>query len=203
MPRNKEQAEQIRSESRAKIVATARRLFAERGFDRCSVSDIAREAGMSQGNIYWYFPSKEALLRAVLAEVFEALEALFAEALAMPGSGRERLIALIDRYLQLGRGGGGAEASAIINTLIAQGASTRLTDLGFDAEQIVGGYHQALGSLIAQAQAEGALAPGNDPALLTMFYFAFFNGLPMTYREQADAIPGEVLREAMLRLLGG
>ncbi len=35
MPRTKTQTEQIRAESRAKIIATARRLFAERGFDGC------------------------------------------------------------------------------------------------------------------------------------------------------------------------
>ncbi|MDR1758482.1 MAG: TetR/AcrR family transcriptional regulator [Bacteroidales bacterium] len=73
MPRTKEQYEKIRSEKRALIKEKALLLFAEKGFDATSISDIARAAGISKGLMYNYFTSKEDLLQAVwdnLTEVF-------------------------------------------------------------------------------------------------------------------------------------
>src|SRR5689334_6249736 len=48
-----------REARRAEIVAAARRCFARDGFHQTSMPDIAREAGMSAGAFYRYFPSKE------------------------------------------------------------------------------------------------------------------------------------------------
>lgn len=44
----------------------AGRLFARWGFDKTSVDDIAREAGISKGAVYLEFPNKDALFKAVL-----------------------------------------------------------------------------------------------------------------------------------------
>lgn len=50
-------------ERRKDILDAALRLFAERGFNETSVSDIAAEAGMATGTVYLYFPSKEDVLQ--------------------------------------------------------------------------------------------------------------------------------------------
>ncbi len=51
----------------ARIVAAAERLFAERGFDSVSMSDVAREAGVCKANVFHHFVSKQALYESVLA----------------------------------------------------------------------------------------------------------------------------------------
>ena len=203
MPRNRAQLEEIRAESREQIVSTARRLFAERGYGGCTVSDIAQQAGMSQGNIYWYFSSKEELLRVILEDAFEALGALFAEIAAFPGTGIERLDHLVERYIAFGQEQGGAEITMIIFSLIAQGDPQRLSKLGFDTAQLGAGYERSLAAIFAQAQAEGGIMPGIDPGLLAMFFFSFFNGLVFTYPKEVGDVPDEVLHQAVLRLLGG
>lgn len=48
------------------IAQTALQLFAERGYASTPISMIAREAGVSQGLLYNFFPSKEALLRELI-----------------------------------------------------------------------------------------------------------------------------------------
>ena len=68
--------------SRDRILEAARTLFAERGFSSCRVADVARSAGMSAGNVYWLFDSKEAILEAILAEGFGNVEAMTAEVAA-------------------------------------------------------------------------------------------------------------------------
>ena len=52
-------------EMRSKIVDTASRLFHVYGYQKTTVSDIARELGMSPANVYRFFSSKAALTKAV------------------------------------------------------------------------------------------------------------------------------------------
>jgi AcrR family transcriptional regulator len=58
----KAQAEQ----RRLQIMEVALNVFADKGFKGTSIKDIAAAAGISQGLMYHYFPSKEALLRATV-----------------------------------------------------------------------------------------------------------------------------------------
>ena len=62
--------EQHKEKTRRDLVASARELFAERGFDATSAADIAAGAGVTERTLFRYFPSKIAL---VLDEVFALL----------------------------------------------------------------------------------------------------------------------------------
>ncbi len=202
MPRTKDQTEQIRAESRSKILATARRLFAERGFDGCNVSDIAKQAGMSQGNIYWHFASKDELFQAVLVEGFQAIGATMHAAVMSQGSGLEKFDRFLEAFLSLCRDQGGDEFVIINITAIAQGGVRRFAEFGISTEQLGTEYHQALNAIFAQGQAEGSFKPDIDPNLLTTFLFSFTNGLMLMYPLQWKDIPVVEVRSALLRLLG-
>lgn len=69
MPRTPAQFEEIRSEKRALIMETALKLFANQGYSKTSISQIAREADISKGLMYNYFDSKESLLKSILNEL--------------------------------------------------------------------------------------------------------------------------------------
>ena len=58
----------VRATAKARILRAARKLFAERGYDRTTMQDIVREAKTSIGNAYFYFSNKEALLAFMLEE---------------------------------------------------------------------------------------------------------------------------------------
>ena len=51
---------------RAEILAVAARLFAERGFHATTTRDISLALGMSPGNLYHWFPSKQAIIAELL-----------------------------------------------------------------------------------------------------------------------------------------
>lgn len=53
---------------RARIVEAARRLLAEEGYDRVTMKEVAREAGVAQGLIHYYFSGKDEILLEVLME---------------------------------------------------------------------------------------------------------------------------------------
>jgi AcrR family transcriptional regulator len=59
-------AERAVERNQEKIEAAALRLFIQRGFYGTSVRDIADEAGVSLGNIYNYYPTKEALFASLV-----------------------------------------------------------------------------------------------------------------------------------------
>jgi TetR/AcrR family transcriptional regulator, repressor for uid operon len=50
------------ADRRARILDAAERSFCRSGFHRTTMQDVAAEAGMSPGNLYRYFPSKDALV---------------------------------------------------------------------------------------------------------------------------------------------
>jgi AcrR family transcriptional regulator len=57
------------SNPRARIVAATRKLLAEEGYEGVTMKQIAREAGVAQGLIHYYFSSKDELLLELLMEV--------------------------------------------------------------------------------------------------------------------------------------
>ncbi len=61
--------ERLKEEKKLQIIRTACKLFAERGYYNTSMPDIAKELGMSVGNLYNYFESKEELAKEVMLTV--------------------------------------------------------------------------------------------------------------------------------------
>jgi AcrR family transcriptional regulator len=83
------------------IVSAAARVLVKEGYESCSTNRVAREAGVSIGSLYQYFPSKESLVVAVMerhaAAVREAVEGRLAQ---LRGATLETLLAeLVDAMI--------------------------------------------------------------------------------------------------------
>ena len=83
-PRTAQQLTQLRAQRKTQIVQAALEVFVEKGYDAANVSDVAQKAGVSQGTIYHYFPSKDELLwaayeawevQSLYGEIQQALDA--------------------------------------------------------------------------------------------------------------------------------
>jgi AcrR family transcriptional regulator len=61
--------------NRDKIVAAAREAFSELGLD-AQMEDVARRAGVGVGTVYRHFPTKDALVRALVVDKMETMTAL-------------------------------------------------------------------------------------------------------------------------------
>jgi len=68
-------AEQARA-TRQGILDTAGRLFSEHGYEGASLQDIADEMGLTKAAVYYHFPSKADILRAIVVPTFHALNDL-------------------------------------------------------------------------------------------------------------------------------
>ena len=69
---------------REAILAAAAQLFAKKGYPGASVAELAKACRTSKSLIYHYFPSKDDILYAVMAEHLDALTEAAETACAMP-----------------------------------------------------------------------------------------------------------------------
>jgi AcrR family transcriptional regulator len=60
-------------ETRERILKAAGRLFEERGYYETGIGDIAHAAGMGRASIYYHFPDKEAIARALFDSIAERI----------------------------------------------------------------------------------------------------------------------------------
>ena len=60
--------------NREKVLAAARAVFSEHGRD-AQMDDVARRAGVGVGTVYRHFPTKEALIEALMVDSFQAIAA--------------------------------------------------------------------------------------------------------------------------------
>ncbi|GGL28614.1 TetR family transcriptional regulator [Nocardia jinanensis] len=86
------------SQKRQRLTSAAARVLHEQGVERTTLGDIAREADVPVGNVYYYFKTKDELVQAALSEHSAHLDELTGrlDQLADP---RDRLRALIEAWV--------------------------------------------------------------------------------------------------------
>ncbi len=99
MARNR--PDRSREDKTAEIVAIARRLFLERGYDGTTIAAVAREAGIATNVVHWYFATKDDLFVAALEslqseDLEEAQERL---SRSTPGQEEKVLEALLTEFV--------------------------------------------------------------------------------------------------------
>ena len=67
MPKSQERCQEIREETRSKILNDSMLYFAKNGFAGTKISDLAKHIGIGQGTLYIYFKSKEELFHEIFA----------------------------------------------------------------------------------------------------------------------------------------
>ncbi|MDL4816061.1 TetR/AcrR family transcriptional regulator [Actinomadura opuntiae] len=174
---------------RRAILDAASRLFADRPYDALSIDDIAAEAGVAKGLIYYYFGSKRGLFLAVIGAAAQALNALAEE---FGGhSPADRLVRTLDGFLWWA----GAHRSAF-QTITSGG-------VGVDAEVLE--LHRASRKRLLAAMSTGLIgSPTPRPALRVALegWLSFVEGATASWLEGGD-LSREDVRDLAVRVLGG
>jgi AcrR family transcriptional regulator len=149
--------ERKKQQTRQLIAETARRLFAEHGFEKVTVAEIARAADVSQGTVFNYFPTKEDLFYSGM----EAFETALLEAVRNRPAGESVLAAFRGYVLEQARGLGTDERADVIVAaaqLIDASASLQARE-----REIVAESTRSLATLIAE---ETTAAPGDTEPMV-------------------------------------
>ena len=157
------------------LLETALALFRRQGFDRTTMRDIARAAGLSLGAAYYYFPSKETMLLAFYdrRRAEHDRRALDALAATTPGDLRGRLGAVVHA---------GLDVSARDRKLLA--ALARSLGDPLDPLSVFGARTRTVRersiALFAEALA-GASLPDDLAALLAHAFWLFYLGIVLYF----------------------
>ncbi len=84
----------LTTDKRTRILAGAKSLLHRKGFTATTLADVAQEAGVPLGNMYYYYRTKESLADAVVTARLEELEQMLEEAGQAPTS-EARIVALL------------------------------------------------------------------------------------------------------------
>ncbi len=87
--------------TRQAVLVAARSLFGSRGYAQTSVDEIAAAARVTKGAVYHHFAGKEALFRAVVAEVEAEALARMSQAADPKAPAIDQIVAQVDAYLDV------------------------------------------------------------------------------------------------------
>jgi AcrR family transcriptional regulator len=147
-------------ETRAALLEAAAKVFARRGYDGSSISEITSEAGLTSGAIYAHYASKAELFNATLEAFAERdLDQLLGRGGAELVDALTSLGAAIDRREP-------TEASLLISAIVAARNDPEVARLLIDG---LAGREQLFRGLIGAAQSSEAVAGDLSPAAITRF----------------------------------
>ena len=89
-----------RSDTRARIQQVALELFAEQGYDKTSLREIAERLDVTKAALYYHFKSKEDIVRSLVEDYFGQIDALIAWAKAQPRTPETR-DEILGRYVRI------------------------------------------------------------------------------------------------------
>lgn len=180
-----------------RIVRLARAHFFTHGYSQCTMDELAAELGMSKKTLYVHFPSKEALMRAVIEdlgreirtsadELFASRQLNFAEKLRGFAEGMvERLTKTNPRLLR--------DLQRFAPDLYRQVAEMREKNIPY-----------VFGRFIDEGQLAGMVRPEVDTAFAVQFFLQAMNGLcqPATM-ERLGLAPRDIAPRAIGLFFGG
>ena len=89
------------AETRARLLAAARKCFGQFGYEKTTNKDIANEAGITTGAIYHYFDSKPELFAAIARETDDEIVTAFADAAAAEPDVVAKITAVLREAIRL------------------------------------------------------------------------------------------------------
>jgi AcrR family transcriptional regulator len=195
MPRSEHDNEQIRASRRSEILAAATRVFLDKGLARAKVTDIAAAANLSNGLLYHYFPSKEAVFEAIAIEMMAHAEAELDVAHTRAVDGL--LAPLLRRRAELDEPA--PDASRVVMQAVLHGeamSESLRAQLAAHVERVLGRVRE----LIAQAQREGDIDPKVAPEELTHVMLYLFRGMSIRMPHFSVPLPQPETLFGVLRL---
>lgn len=160
---------------RARILQAAAEVFAERGYHATRITEIARKAGVADGTIYLYFPSKDALLVALVDDAIGRFFDVLDGELGGLHSASEKLSRIV--ALQLGMLES-HRALAEVFTVNLRETRRSLRALVVPKFQI---YLDRIADVVAEGQRRGEFRTDLPPMLVARTIFGALDGVTLTW----------------------
>lgn len=175
----------------AAVLAAARDVFLDQGFERASMDTIARVAGVSKATVYAHFRSKEELFVTMLARAGEATARMLSADAMDPGDLRGSLARIGDLYLRRL-----TDPDMLSTMRVVAHEVTRMPELGRAVyETGPRRVREALSAYLAGAGARGELAI-DDPLLAAEQFIGLVQG-PIHLKTMLGVLPADEIGAAI------
>ena len=155
------------------ILAAARSCFARKGFHQTSTAAICAQAGMSPGNLFHYFPTKQAIIAAIVDQEGSETAAYFAGAQG-GADAYGALLDFMDLVLALAADGDVAGLALDISAEAMRDADIAARVARNDAV-LRAGVQALLESAAARGQVDAALDPAQTASWIAALIDGIFN----------------------------
>lgn len=177
MGRSPDQNREIKRHRREQILSVSLALFSSKGLSATKISDISRATGMSQGLLYHYFPSKDAIFVEIIRTAFSLLNAACLGLEAAPEPPGEKIRMALDALV---RNLENDPDAARYHVLIAE---ANLSDaIPEEARQIIESEsnlpYQVFEHILTAGQRDGTVRSGN-PAQMAVAFWTTIKGLAL------------------------
>ncbi len=163
------------SDKRARILAAAETVFAERGFFQAKVSQIAKEAGVADGTIYLYFKSKDDVLISLFESRMSQVCAQMVTNVAAEELATAKLQSFITTHLRMVE-----EHPNLAEVLTVELRQSAKFMKGHPNPQF-GEYLKILASIIASGQAAGEFDAGVPAPVAARGIFGMVDELALAW----------------------
>ncbi|MEU7636220.1 MULTISPECIES: TetR/AcrR family transcriptional regulator [unclassified Streptomyces] len=173
---------------RAELIATGKKLFADTSYDALSMDDIARQAGVAKGLIYYYFTNKRGYYLAIIEDAVAELVERAGSTHDLPPV--ERVRRTVDGYLRYAQ-----HHQAAYRTIVTGG-------VGFDAEVLA--IRARVRSRLLGTIARGAWDREEIPPLARTAltgWLSSVEGVTLDWIEEQE-LPRETVASLLVRGLG-
>jgi AcrR family transcriptional regulator len=161
-----------RVQKRQAILDAAARCFRRSGFRGASIADICAEAGIGAGNLYHYFPSKEAMVEEIAEQDMERAAAVFDQL-----DDAEDLLGFLEGNPELFNDTGYAIDDVLFLEIVAE--ATRNPTLAAIRRRIDARIRMGLREVLENARARGAISPAVDPTAASWILLTLFDALSL------------------------
>ena len=176
MPRSEEANIQIKDERQQRILSSALKVFIRKGFAATKISDIAVEAGMSNGLMYHYFQSKEEIYAELVRRAAMFSRRLLEQVQADSGEPIDQLRSLAVRIFRTVEQ---QQAGGHYFVLILEAMTSGVYPAhAIECEHGSGRPFEVLVGIIEEGQRRGQIVQA-DPAQLAVIFFSGIVGLSL------------------------
>lgn len=168
-------------------------VFARQGYDATRMEDLVAASGVPRATLYYHFTGKDAVLAWLLRSTAEELREAVAPIAAGPGTGRERLQAIVRGLI-----GFIAVRPDACRVLLANlEHSGRLPDI---AQQILCSFHLPVVDLLHVGAKDGSLRPVGEPLPVASAIFGAVAITGLQYIVLTGEVPQDLVSTAMVEL---
>ncbi len=171
MKRTKAEADKTRQD----LIRSAWHIFSQKGYAETRLSDIARDAGVTRGAIYWHFGNKENLLVSLFKERADSYFTIIAEILEKDLNPMEKIKAILVNIIKKMETDDQFKAEEIL-MLRRRDDKAGFQQIHDYIKQRTKKHAELLLRIIVEGQKRGEIRNGIDPQNIVSLFFVFIGG---------------------------